>query len=503
MAGPATPRVLGRYVLHGEIAAGGMAAVHLGRLLGPVGFSRTVAIKRLHPQFAKDPEFVAMFLDEARIAARIRHPNVVPTLDVVASEGELFLVMDYVEGESLARLVRAARRRGAPPSPRLVVAVIVATLQGLHAAHEAKGEQGQPLGIVHRDVSPQNVLVGVDGVARVLDFGVAKALGRSQVTREGQLKGKLPYMAPEQIRRRGVVTRQTDVYAASVVLWEALAARRLFDGDDEAQVLAAVLDGHVEPPSQYAPGITPALDALVLRGLAHDPATRFATARDMALALEACVAPATTGEISAWVTSLAGDALETRATWVHAIESNPDLSEPTLALPRASQPSHPSDEVLTDSDSATTRIAHASQASSVSLATPASTFTRPSSRIPYVVAAVVVLAIASVAVITWTRGPHVDATTGSPARVDDTASVSGTGAGTGTATGTGTAAGTGAGSGTATASATVGASTTVTTTAKTAKPPATIKKPPPPATGACNPPFYYDNGIKKFKPECI
>src|SRR5690242_5045687 len=137
----ARPRILGRYALYGEIAAGGMATVHVGRLLGPAGFSRTVAIKRLHPQFAKDPEFVAMFLDEARLASRIRHPNVVPTLDVVALSGELFLVMDYIEGEALSRLLRARRARGALPPLRVTASILSGVLHGLHAAHEARSER--------------------------------------------------------------------------------------------------------------------------------------------------------------------------------------------------------------------------------------------------------------------------------------------------------------------------------------------------------------------------
>src|SRR5438094_9657465 len=202
-----TERVVGRYALYGEIAAGGMATVHLGRLIGQVGFSRTVAIKRLHAQYAKDPEFVSMFLDEARLAARIRHPNVVATLDVVALRGELFLVMEFVQGESLSRLVRHAREtRGSMPVP-IVGAVMSGVLQGLHAAHEARNERGEPLDVVHRDVSPQNVLVGVDGVARVLDFGVAKAIGRLQTTRDGQIKGKTAYMSPVHIERREVECR--------------------------------------------------------------------------------------------------------------------------------------------------------------------------------------------------------------------------------------------------------------------------------------------------------
>src|ERR1700693_1635729 len=145
-----------------------MATVHFGRLLGPVGFSRTVAIKRLHPQFAKDPEFVAMFLDEARLAARIAHPNVVPTLDVVAQGDELLLVMEYVRGSALSRLLRTLTQRGGGMPPRIVASILAGVLRGLHAAHEAKNEIGEALEIVHRDVSPQNVLVGTDGIPRVL-----------------------------------------------------------------------------------------------------------------------------------------------------------------------------------------------------------------------------------------------------------------------------------------------------------------------------------------------
>jgi serine/threonine-protein kinase len=215
-------RNIGRYVLFREIAHGGMATVHLGRLRGVGGFARTVAIKRLHPQFARDPEFVSMFLDEARLAARVQHPNVVSVLDVVASERELFLVMDYVHGEALSRLLKHARACGIPVPANIVCAVLLDLLYGLHAAHEALSERGDPLNIVHRDVSPQNVLVGVDGIARVLDFGIAKPAQRvHQSTRTGQLKGKLSYMAPEQFST-GAVDRRADVYSAAVLLWEAL-----------------------------------------------------------------------------------------------------------------------------------------------------------------------------------------------------------------------------------------------------------------------------------------
>jgi serine/threonine protein kinase len=311
--------VIGRYALYDVIASGGMATVHYGRLLGPVGFSRTVAVKRLHPQFAKDPEFVAMFIDEARLAARIRHPNVVQTLDVVSTEGELFLVMDYVQGESLSRLLRASRTTG-PIPVRVASAILCGALHGLHAAHEATDEHGEALGIVHRDISPQNILVDVDGMARVLDFGVAKAAGRAQITGKGKIKGKLRYMAPEQIG--GSVTRQSDVFSASVVLWEVLAGTRLFPGDQPRQVLDTILTGDISPPSKFAPHVPPELDAVVMRGLARDPLSRYATARDMAVALESCAGLASPTQVGTWVESLAQNALAQRAAAVAEIENS-------------------------------------------------------------------------------------------------------------------------------------------------------------------------------------
>jgi len=312
-------RLVGRYRLCDAIASGGMATVHIGRLLGPAGFTRTVAIKRLHPQFAGDPEFVSMFLDEARLAARIRHPNVIPTLEVVAAQGELFLVMEYVHGESLAALVADARGRGAPVPPAIAVSILSGCLHGLHAAHGACDERGQRLGIVHRDVSPQNLLVGADGMTRVLDFGVAKAIGRMHTTREGQVKGKLAYMAPEQLQAEGV-TPNADVYAASVVLWETLTGRRLFAGDNETIVLARVLAGHIEPPSRISPDLA-RFDEVVMTGLARRPEERWGTAHEMALALERCETPASHAEVAKWLEDVAGSRLHDRAERVARIES--------------------------------------------------------------------------------------------------------------------------------------------------------------------------------------
>ncbi len=313
-------RIVGRYVLHDEIASGGMATVRFGRLLGPVGFSRTVAIKCLHPQFAKDPEFSAMFLDEARLAARVRHPNVVPILDVVALEGDLFLVMEFVQGESLSKLLRVVRQRKSRVPLRVTASILSGVLEGLHAAHEARSEQGEPLNIVHRDVSPQNVIVGLDGVARVLDFGVAKAAGRIQSTREGQLKGKLAYMAPEQLRA-GDVDRRTDVYAAAVVLWECLTGQRLFKADDEIGIFGLVLEGKVDPPSAIIPTLPKGYDDVTMRGLHRDPAKRWQTAQEMAIALEKVAGVASPREVGAWVEQLAKETLAKRAERIAEIES--------------------------------------------------------------------------------------------------------------------------------------------------------------------------------------
>jgi serine/threonine-protein kinase len=325
MVGPESYEVVGRYAVYDKIAAGGMASVHFGRLLGAVGFSRTVAIKRLHPHLADDPQFLSTMIDEARLAARIHHPNVVPTLDVVRSDGELIIVMEYVRGESLARLLRSELSRGRKVPLPIASAILVGALHGLHAAHEATSDRGAPLHIVHRDISPQNILVGVDGVARVIDFGVAKAAGRLQTTREGTLKGKMAYMAPEQLMGQDV-TRRVDVFAMGVVLWEMLSGRRLFQADSEAALVTVVMAGARVPPGHYTPGIPPELDALVMKALAGDPGGRFESAEAMAESLFALVPPAFPAEVGRWVEQAAAESLASREALLAEIESGSSAS---------------------------------------------------------------------------------------------------------------------------------------------------------------------------------
>src|SRR5262249_34389156 len=242
--------------------------------------------------------------------------------------------MEYVQGESLARLYRELQKHGGGVPIPIVASIITNVLYGLHAAHEAVDERGHPLRLFHSDVSPQNILVGSDGVARVLDFGVAKAAGRLQTTREGQIKGKLSYMAPEQLGS-AAVDRRVDVYAISVVMWEALTSRRLFDGENEAVVFGQVLNAPVPPPSSIRAEIPFGLDRIVLHGLSRNPARRFATAHDMAVAIEEAVAVASPRVVGGFVTQVAGASLARRAARVKEIESFSSTDAANALLRRA------------------------------------------------------------------------------------------------------------------------------------------------------------------------
>jgi serine/threonine protein kinase len=389
---------VGRYVLHDEIASGGMGTVHLGRLQGGAGFSRIVAIKRLNPLLARQPEFLRMFLDEARLAGRVRHPNVVVTSDVVEADGEVLLVMEYVHGEALSRLMRLTGERGVLASPAIASAVLSGILYGLHAAHEATDERGEALGLVHRDVSPQNVLIGADGVARLVDFGVAKATGRLQTTSEGQIKGKLSYMPPEQIQGLEV-DRRADVYSAGVVLWELLTGHRLFLGENQANTMQRVLLGDVPPPSRKVPSLPATIDDVVLRALAHEPSDRFGTAREMCSALlEACPAapPHVVGE---WVEACAHESLAARSARVAELETSTESGTRSVRGPLARSPERKVDGA-------------SSQVSSISVSGELQA-SRPRRMAPFVVTGFLI-AIAGVALVGYPLRLGRNATTPTP-----------------------------------------------------------------------------------------
>ncbi len=310
-------RTVGRYSLFGEIATGGMATVHFG---WSEDERRVVAIKRLRRDIATDDEVRAMLLDEARVTGYLAHRNVVGTLEVIGEDDDLVLVMEYVAGESLAEALAVARERGERVSPDVAAAIMVDVLSGVHAAHEARDERGEPLDLVHRDLSPHNVLIAEDGAARVLDFGIAKARGRLSATATGALKGKVAYMAPEQVH--GETSRRSDVFALGVVFWEMLVGARLFEGRSRAETLANVLGARVDSPRRRGVPISDAVEAIVMRALAHDPADRFTTADEMRLAIEASETLGDRAAIARWLDGLVGGRLERRRVEVRAIAAH-------------------------------------------------------------------------------------------------------------------------------------------------------------------------------------
>jgi eukaryotic-like serine/threonine-protein kinase len=329
-------RCIGRYCIGPEIASGGMATVRLGQLEGPGGFRKLVAIKQLNAELAAEPGLSLMLAHEARLNSAISHPNVVSIFDVLEQDNELMLVMDYVNGETLAQLLRQTRKQGTEVPVHVARRMLNDVLHGLHAAHTATSVEGAPLGVVHRDVSPQNIMIGVDGIARVLDFGVAKAALGASYTAPGQVKGKLAYMAPEQVREQPVDAR-TDVFAAGVVLWEALSGRRLFVGGTASQVISRLLSQPVAPLSEQRTEVSLELDQLLQKALARAPAERFASARDFADALEASGKLASRAEVAAWVRSTAGAALEQRSRLCSELDAGTVRLQLPFPLPRASR----------------------------------------------------------------------------------------------------------------------------------------------------------------------
>lgn len=331
-----------------KLASGGMATVFVGAARGALGFRQIVAIKRPHPHLVEDPGYREALLAEARVASRVHHANVVDVRDVEVDGDTLQLVMDYVEGASLGQLILHGAKTGARIPPAVAVRIVLDACAGLHAAHELTDEAGAPLGLVHRDVSPQNILVGLDGVARVADFGVAKeARAVRATTTEGALKGKIGYIAPEYVRGQPI-DRRADVFAMGVVLWEALAHKRLFRGSNEAEALDLVLREAAPPASRYAPEVGPALDAVIARAVEKSPGDRFATARDLGAAIERAARAeglwASPAEVARAVEIAVGDELAERRRTVRArlaaieIEAKAEAEAATLVISASPPP---------------------------------------------------------------------------------------------------------------------------------------------------------------------
>jgi len=274
---------LGRYELIRQIAIGGMAELYLARTLGFEGFEKLVVIKRILPQFSNTTSFVAMFTNEARLAATLQHPNVAQVYDIGIDDGDYFFAMEYVHGEDLHRTMLQSLEQGVPISLEFALTLGTGLCAGLHYAHEKAGPDGTPLQIVHRDVSPSNVLVSYDGAVKLVDFGIARGAQGKVITATG-LKGKIIYMSPEQCRADAALDRRSDIYSVGTILYELTCGRTPFHGTDYA-ILNQIVGSEVPPPSTIVPNFPPVLEAIIVRALARDPDHRYATALELQGAL--------------------------------------------------------------------------------------------------------------------------------------------------------------------------------------------------------------------------
>ncbi|UJR78729.1 serine/threonine-protein kinase [Sandaracinus amylolyticus] len=330
-------RSLGRYRLRFELAQGGMATVYLAHTRGPMGVGKVVAIKVIHPHLAREQEFVEMFLDEARLAATINHPNVCGVIDFGEADGTYYMAMEYLQGEPLARIHRALKRDEQAPLealPLFAARLVADAAEGLHAAHELVDVTGRPLGVIHRDVSPSNVFVTYDGAVRVVDFGIARAENRIHHTATGTVKGKFAYMAPEQMRGQSV-DRRADVWALGVLLWETIALRRLFRRGSDPETVFAVAQDPVPRLTDVRPGTPAMLDRIVQRALSREVDERYPTARAMAQELEQFIAkhggPFGIADASSWMHALFAKAM-TRKTQLVQLTAQTDAPVPAAPL---------------------------------------------------------------------------------------------------------------------------------------------------------------------------
>jgi serine/threonine protein kinase len=306
---------LGRYRVVDEIGIGGMASVHLARMDGPGGFQKWVAIKRIHPHLIEDESFIQMFLDEARVAARISHPNVATVFELGKHEDTYWIAMEYLHGEPLREVMRRTEELGAPMPPEIACRVIADAAEGLNAAHELLGKNGEKLNLIHRDVTPHNLFVTYDGTTKVVDFGIAKFSSRMSSTRAGTLKGKLAYMSPEQVQGEPI-DRRTDIFALGVVLWELTTGQRLFRMDSDLDTLAKVQECNIPRPTTIVRGYPIDLEKIVMKALSKNRGERFKTAREFSRALQSLLMRRglfiASDEVAGYVQSIFADRIQKR-----------------------------------------------------------------------------------------------------------------------------------------------------------------------------------------------
>jgi serine/threonine-protein kinase len=354
MVSPGRQRV-GRYEILTPLSVGGMAELSLAFVKGPGGFRKFVALKRILPQHRAQEDFVAMFLDEARISAALSHANIGQVFELGEAEQDFFMAMEFIEGQDLSRINRLARKQGGVVPTGFSAAVVRDACNALHYAHAFTSPAGRPLPVIHRDLSLRNIMVSFSGTTKVIDFGIAKARGSLASTAGGMVKGSIGYMSPEQIRGEEL-TGASDLFAAGAVLFELLTGRRVFTADDPTAAMYKVLHEAAPPVRAVNPDVPEALAAVVARALEKDPARRFATGRDMARAIEQAVPCFDEAERSAWMeANFAADIARTRAMLslaeeadearisqvVHELAAGQDLpqsaSHVALTMPLAAQ----------------------------------------------------------------------------------------------------------------------------------------------------------------------
>ncbi len=347
-AGPVPIRSYGKYYLVSKLAEGGMAEIFLAKQVGVEGFEKNVVVKRMLAHLSTANDFVAMFLDEARLASRLSHPNVVQVLDLGFEEGCYFIAMEYLAGEDFSTVIRSAARQRTFVPLNIALKVLADAAHGLHYAHEFTDAKGQPLNVVHRDVSPSNIFVTYSGQVKVLDFGIAKAESRVTNTTAGVVKGKYQYMAPEQAQSLPV-DRRADVYSLGVCMYEALCNARPFARDTDLAILNAVLQNEYRPPRQLRPGLPVELEQILVKALAREADDRFHTAGDFAAAIENYLRASTSvtsgTALTTYMTNAFGQervASKTRIDSLEDLKVSGGVSLPPMQTKAPSNPSGPS-----------------------------------------------------------------------------------------------------------------------------------------------------------------